>query len=67
MKKVYSSPLHYPGGKRWLVNIINEYLPYVEKIVSPFFGGGTIELNLAAQGKQIIAYDTNFALVNFWK
>lgn len=65
--KVYSSPLHYPGGKRWLVRKLFEYIPTTHNIISPFFGGGTLELNLAAHGKKVQGYDNNPALVNFWK
>ena len=66
LRKVYSSPLHYTGGKRWLFEHLYDVLPSVKEIVSPFFGGGSIELNFAAHGVKITGYDTNLALVNFW-
>ena len=67
MDKLYSSPLHYPGGKRWLFPILADILPPFKEMVSPFFGGGSIELNFAARGKYISGYDIDPALVNFWQ
>ena len=56
MDKLYSSPLHYPGGKRWLFPILADILPPFKEMVSPFFGGGSIELNFAARGKYISGF-----------
>lgn len=66
MDKVYSSPLHYPGGKCWLFEHLYNRLPPFKTMVSPFFGGGSVELNFAAHGVNIQGYDKNLALINFW-
>ena len=66
--KVYASPLNYPGSKRWLFNIINELIPYeTEELVSPFFGSGALEFNLALRGMKIRGYEADPFLVNYWK
>ena len=42
------TPIRYAGGKSKAYNIITEYLPklpYPERIISPFIGGGSA-LNL---------------------
>lgn len=67
MSNIINSPLQYLGGKWWLVDVIGEYLPAdCDTIISPFFGGGALELNLAAQQKQVIGYDICPNLANFW-
>jgi DNA adenine methylase len=58
--------LRYPGGKTRAVKHIVEHLPDSEVYVSPFFGGGAIELYLASKGKKIIANDKFEPLYNFW-
>lgn len=47
---------------------ILEYLPQLQtkRIISPFFGGGSVELVLASLGYQIKAYDVFNLLTNFW-
>ena len=47
-KAVLSSPLRYAGGKTKAVCLLLENLPLLKekKIVSPFFGGGSVELCL---------------------
>ena len=67
MDKVISSPLLYPGGKRWLFKTLSEYLPKVDEMVSPFLGGGAIELNLSARGVKVYGYDICPHLTNFWQ
>ncbi len=68
-KQVISSPLRYAGGKTKAVCIILENLPSLKekKIISPFFGGGSVELCLANNlGFEIKGYDVFNLLVNFW-
>ena len=66
--KTVSSPIWYPGGKFWLLRTLMEHIPQgTVEILSPFFGGGAIELNLAVQGVRIHAYDNFEILVNFWQ
>lgn len=62
------SPLWYPGGKRRLWKYLEPYLPSgLTHLVSPFIGGGSIEL--ACTGKQInVQASDNFEpLTNFWQ
>ncbi len=62
------SPLRYPGGKTRGVNIISKFFPKgVDEILSPFFGGGSIELSASAKGARIIGYDIFSPLVEFWQ
>lgn len=62
------SPLRYPGGKSRAVKKILDLLPSnLEKLCSPFVGGGSVELALATRGVEVRAYDAFLPLVNFWK
>ena len=68
MDKVITSPLRYPGGKRWLFNTLLPLIPDgTKEMVSPFFGGGAVELNMAARGVKVYGYDICPHLVNFWQ
>ena len=67
------SPLRYPGGKtracKILENIINKYydINEFEKLVSPFFGGGSFEFYFQNKyEKLIIANDKFKPLYHFW-
>ena len=65
--KIESSPLPYIGGKTWLARwLLPRLNPLPTEIVSPFFGGGTLELNLALQGTRVHGGDINAKLVSFW-
>ena len=66
------SPLRYPGGKsRAISQIVDKYIipniPKSNKICSPFFGGGSIEIHLAKQGYRVYGYDAFPPLVDFWQ
>ena len=66
------SPLRYPGGKsRAISQIVDKYIiPNISKsnkICSPFFGGGSIEIHLAKQGYRVYGYDAFPPLVDFWQ
>jgi len=62
------SPLRYPGGKtRALKHIIPHFPDDIPEMVSPFLGGGSIELHYAAQGTKVHAYDVFEPLINFWQ
>ena len=62
------SPLRYPGGKTRAVKQITQYFPKnIDALLSPFFGGGSIELTLAAQGLTVYGYDAFGPLVEFWQ
>ena len=68
-KRICISPLRYAGGKSKAIGLILENLPKLKekKIVSPFFGGGSIELCLSQMlGFHVIGYDIFNMLVNFW-
>ena len=63
------SPLRYAGGKSKAIGLILENLPKLKekKIVSPFFGGGSVELCLSQMlGIEVIGYDIFNMLANFW-
>ena len=66
------SPLRYPGGKSRAVELITTkyIIPNIskkQKICSPFFGGGSIELYLAKKGYKVSGHDDFGPLVDFWK
>lgn len=61
------SPLRYPGGKNRAAKHILPFFPQkIEQIVSPFFGGGSIEIKMAEFGKKVYGYDLFEPLVDFW-
>lgn len=65
---ILKSPLRYPGGKsRAVKQILNLLPPDLTRLCSPFVGGGSVELALAANGVEVYAYDAFSPLVNFWK
>ena len=69
-KRVTLSPLRYAGGKSNAIGLILENLPALKtkKIVSPFFGGGSLELVLTSKlGFEVVGYDVFSVLVNFWQ
>lgn len=62
------SPLRYPGGKTRGVEFITRFFPKnLDKLISPFLGGGSIELSMAAKGTQVYGYDIFSPLVEFWQ
>ena len=66
------SPLRYPGGKsRAVSQIVDKYIipniPKSNKVCSPFFGGGSIEIDLAKRGFRVYGYDAFSPLVDFWQ
>jgi DNA adenine methylase len=60
------TPIRYAGGKTRAIKIISPYLDNETKIISPFMGGGSLEVNWANKGIEVIGYDLFDALVNFW-
>lgn len=65
------SVLRYPGGKTRAVKIydkiIQEYGFDISTIISPFFGGGSVELYLHSKyASRIIANDKFMPLMTFW-
>ena len=63
-------PLSYIGGKRWLAPRIKDILKtsnLSDKIlVSPFCGGSSIEIAVAASGINVIACDRYDIVINFY-
>ncbi len=68
-KRYLGSPLRYAGGKSLAVGYIIELLPSnITKLVSPFIGGGSVEIAIANElGIRVIGYDIFDILVNYWK
>jgi DNA adenine methylase len=60
------TPIRYAGGKSRAIKHITPYVTNVDKIVSPFLGGGSLEVYWASLGKEVIGYDLFDVLVNFW-
>ncbi|HEX5024194.1 MAG TPA: DNA adenine methylase [Agriterribacter sp.] len=62
------SLLRYPGGKTRAVGFIRQFFPKnLEALLSPFLGGGSIELAIAAAGVPVYGYDAFEPLVEFWQ
>jgi DNA adenine methylase len=60
--------LRYPGGKTRAVEFISQFFPdKPDMLLSPFLGGGSIELALAAKGTIVYGYDIFPPLVEFWQ
>jgi len=68
-KRVVLSPIRYAGGKSLAVGHVVELLPdSVQRVVSPFFGGGSIEIAMSKElGLEVIGYDIFDILCNYWK
>ena len=64
------TPIRYAGGKSKAYKIITEHipkLPYPQRIISPFIGGGSLESKWASEvGIPVYGFDIFDALVNFW-
>ena len=67
-KRLCISPLRYAGGKSKAIGFILQNLPKLKekKIVSPFFGGGSVELCFSQMlGINVIGYDI-FSMFHFY-
>ena len=60
------TPIRYAGGKSRAKKHIAPFVKNEDKIVSPFIGGGSLEVHWASEGKEVIGYDVFDMLVNFW-
>ena len=62
-------PLRYAGGKSLGVGHIIEHIPDgLDKLMSPFMGGGSVEIACAKElGIQVRSYDIFDILVNYWQ
>jgi len=68
-KRVALSPIRYAGGKTLAVGHVVELIPDdVERVVSPFFGGGSIEIAIAKHLEiPVVGYDIFDILMNYWQ
>ncbi|MCM8779039.1 MAG: DNA adenine methylase [Candidatus Omnitrophica bacterium] len=68
-KRYLGSPLRYAGGKSWAVGYVIERLPEnIKRLVSPFFGGGSVEIAVAKElGIEVLGFEVFDILVNYWK
>lgn len=67
-KRLPTSTIRYAGGKSLGVGHIIELLPeHITKVVSPFFGGGSVEIAMSKYlDMEVIGYDIFNILVNYW-
>lgn len=68
-KRYMGAPIRYAGGKSLAVGLVVEHIPdNVKRIVSPFLGGGSVEVACAVElGLPVIGYDIFDILINYWK
>ena len=68
-KRYAVSPIRYAGGKSLAVGYIVELIPNdIRKLVSPFFGGGNLELAVTRELNMVVqGYEIFDLLVNYWK
>ncbi|MDT7880234.1 MAG: DNA adenine methylase [Candidatus Hydrothermia bacterium] len=67
-KRYLGSPLRYMGGKSWAVGYVVSKLPKVERLISPFFGGGSVEIAVSKElGIPVLGFDIFDILVNYWQ
>lgn len=62
-------PLRYAGGKSLAVGHVVEHIPAdIPRLVSPFIGGGSVEIACARElGVEVIGYDIFAMLTNYWQ
>ena len=67
-KKTQKSPLTYPNDRPLAVSFLASQIPEgVDSIVTPFLGGGSLELGLSARGYRVSAYTQYRLLYDFWQ
>lgn len=57
----------YIGGKSKVVTELCSYFPETDRMLSPFMGGGSIEISCAYHGIQVTAFDAYTPIVEFWQ
>lgn len=67
-KRYMGAPIRYAGGKSLAVGLIVERIPNdVRRVVSPFLGGGSVEVAITKElGIPVIGYDIFDILINYW-
>jgi len=59
--------LRYAGGKTKAIKKITPFIKNYDRIISPFIGGGSLEVHWAGNmNKTVIGYDIFDMLANFW-
>ncbi|MBU2562131.1 MAG: DNA adenine methylase [Nanoarchaeota archaeon] len=68
-KRVPCSTIRYAGGKSLAVGHIIELLPNdVKRVISPFFGGGSVEIAMSKYlDLEVRGYEIFDILCNYWK
>lgn len=68
-KRYLGSPLRYAGGKSWAVGYVIEFIPQnIKRLVSPFLGGGSIEIAVAKElNIPVFGFELFDILVNYWQ
>ena len=68
LKTPSSEPFfRYTGGKRLIGREVQMLMPTdTTEVLSPFLGGGGLELQIAASGITVYAYDTSKFITEFW-
>lgn len=68
-KRYVGAPIRYAGGKSLAVGLIVELIPDdTERIISPFLGGGSVEVACAVElGLPVLGYEIFDILVNYWQ
>ena len=65
------TPIRYAGGKSKAYDFISSYIPFwprPKRIISPFMGGGSLEVRWASEmGVQVEAFDVFDVLTNYWQ
>ena len=57
----------FPGGKAKSTPLLLDLIPHDQPILSPFIGGGSVEINLAVRGQRVYAHDIWEAVTDFWQ
>jgi DNA adenine methylase len=68
-KRYLESPIRYAGGKSLAVGYVIECLAdNIKRVISPFFGGGSVEIAIAKElGIPVIGFEIFDILVNYWQ
>jgi len=68
-KRYLGAPIRYAGGKSLATGLIIELMPEnIKRVVSPFIGGGSVEVAIAKElGLHVIGYDIFDILVKYWQ
>tara|TARA_B100000131_G_C18014805_1_gene572016 strand:- start:171 stop:1073 length:903 start_codon:yes stop_codon:yes gene_type:complete len=59
--------LRYAGGKTRAIKKITPFVSDYPTIVSPFLGGGSLEVHWASQGHRVVGADIFDILITFWE